>query len=71
MADDTQEPWEPGKGPTLEAAAWHAWENAKEGKSASGGKTGKAKAGKTYKMEFAIETRNPIHSYIATIAPGG
>ncbi|HEU5214254.1 MAG TPA: hypothetical protein VFU30_01805 [Gaiellaceae bacterium] len=60
MNEGAQGPWE-GKGHTLEAAMWHAWENAKSGGADPG----------TYKIEIMIEAHNPIHSYIVVINPPG
>jgi hypothetical protein len=54
--------FKPGTGETVEAAAAHAWENAR----AAGAKPGK------YVIEkIEIEAVNPIRAYIVTIGPTG
>jgi hypothetical protein len=54
--------FKPGTGETVEAAAAHAWENAR----AAGAKPGK------YVIEkIEIEAVNPIRAYIITIGPSG
>ena len=61
MSDDRQDSWEPGKGTSVEAAAAHAWENARANGAGPG----------TYKLDVFIEASNPIHSYIVVITPTG
>ncbi len=53
-------PWK-GRGHNLEAAVWHAWENAK--------KHGAGPEKAEYKVEVSIEASNPIHSYIVLLSP--
>jgi hypothetical protein len=54
--------FKPGTGETVEAAAAHAWENAR----AAG-----AKPGKYLVEKIEIEAVNPIRTYIVTIGPSG
>jgi hypothetical protein len=50
-----------GKGGNLGAAFENAWDSAK----GSGAEPGR------YTVEIAIETSNPIHTYIVVITPSG
>jgi hypothetical protein len=58
MADAKGRRSKPGTGETIEAAAAHAWENAR----AAG-----AKPGKYVVEKIEIEAVNPIRAYIVTI----
>ena len=54
--------FKPGTGETVEAAAAHAWENAR---------AASAKPGKYEITKIEFEAVNPIRTYIVTIDPVG
>lgn len=61
MTDRKKGRFKPGTGDTVEDAAAHAWENARASGAAPG----------TYDVKIAIETENPIRTYIVTIEQTG
>jgi hypothetical protein len=61
LTEDEKSRSKPGTGDTVEAAAAHAWENAR----AHGAKPGR------YELKIEIEAENPIRAYIVTITPVG
>jgi hypothetical protein len=70
MNDHAGGPWEPGRGDSIEKAAAHAWENAKNAKHAPGFAAEHAPPG-IYRLNIWVETENPIRAYIVTIDPTG
>jgi hypothetical protein len=70
MTSTARGPWQPGRGKSIDEAAQHAWENAKNGRAAPGYVAEKAPAG-TYKLEIWVEANNPIHTYIVALIPTG
>jgi len=70
MTNQTQGPWKPGRGDSIEQAAEEAWKNAQGGHPRHGFAAEKAPPG-TYKLEIWVETENPIRGYIVGLIPTG